>query len=453
MPIVVTFAALAVVGVVVVVSNRIVPTFAAIPAVVGFAIGRSVVVIAGQNSDEPRPTGGFMGTLARAEIDSFRLVAFDVRNSSGFENLSADRVRAPEPLEKYAGFGAWQMRDANWSPDFPTAAEQLDWFWRRDQDESIDAVVAVNEEGVFAILDAIGPITIEDSGEIIDAANARARILEQLYPIGPDGRPFHDTTAKPRTLGPIANAIRQRLARPTPSEIVRLARLMPRLIEEKTVQIWFRDIRLQTAAAAWGVDGALSRGPGDFLAVIDTSVSYTKIGRYLRSSIDYQASVDVAARAILSTVTITYENGYDGVEARKYYPPFYLSRIFDFRRDAFVDSEGTWATWLRVFVPLGAVLHGVSGLDDGSDSTTDADRTVFGGYARIGPGETRRIRFEYVVENTSPSGTYVLRVHRQGGIERTFSAVIRRSDDAGQAEILTANLPLTGDARFAAHLK
>lgn len=428
--------------------SAMVQTARAIPALVGLFAGPTVVVIVGQNGDEPRPTGGFMGTMTRVSIDRFRVESFDVRNSRSFEKATDSPTRPPWPFEKYAGFGAWQLRDANWWPDFATSARQIDWFWQRDQGESLDAVVALTEESAIQALEALGPIPVGESGQVIDAAGLRTTILKQMYPIGDDGRPYYDPDAKPRTLGPMAEALRRRLASPRLSDVPTLIALAARLAETKGVQIWFRDAAIQDAASAVGVAGRLDSGPADSLAVIDTSISYTKIGRYLRSAISYRAEIDDTSRTVLSSVTATYANQYDGNEARKYYPPFYLTRIYDFRTDTFVDDEGVWATWLRLYVPRGAVLRGVGGLDDGPDVAPEADSNVFGGYARIGPGEVRRIRFDYMSPNTNLPGRYALRLHRQPGIVRDFEIEIRHRGRDSDSTILKTSGRLDRDRQF-----
>lgn len=174
-------------------------------AIGGFGQPASVLLI-GQNADEPRPTGGFMGSMGLVSIENGRLRTFDYRNSNEWEDGRAGRVLAPMPLERYGGLGGWLMRDANWSPDFPSSMREIDWFWRRDQPTRPAAAIAFTEETLAILLRATGPVRIPETGEVVDAANVRRWILYQLYPLGPDGRPVYVVGAKTQVLSSLARA-------------------------------------------------------------------------------------------------------------------------------------------------------------------------------------------------------------------------------------------------------
>lgn len=434
-------------------TRLVLSTIAALPRAIaylgGFDAPRSFLLV-GQNADEPRPTGGFMGSFGLASVEGGRLVALDYRNSREFERADAPRILPPAPLERYAGFGTWQMRDANWSPDFPTAMEQLDWFWRRDQGRPLDGAVAFTEEAIVRLLAALGPVTIPETGDVVSADNVRDWILRELYPVGPDGQPYYDPQGKTRTLSSLAALLLERLTKPAPGDLVPLARAAAALAREKHVLLWFRDPALQRLAASWGFAGAVEPADRDYLAVVDTSVSYTKVGTYLRYALDYAVQPVPAGRVLRSSLTLTYENAYDPEVARRVYPPFYLTRLYDPRRDAFVDAEGYWATWLRVYVPNGAVYRGSSGLDEPPAIGDELGKTVFGGYLALGPGERRRIRFEYDTPDTSPTGAYSLLLQRQPGIARAYDIRVFQPNTAHVTSAWSG--VLTGDVAVATSL-
>jgi hypothetical protein len=145
-------------------------------------------------------------------------------------------------------------------------------------------------------------------------------------------------------------------------------------------------------------------------------------------------------------VTVAYENQYDPVEARRYYPPFYLSRLYNPRIDRFEDVEGLWATWLRLYVPDGAVLRGASGVDEYPTIEHELGKTVFGAYVSIGIGERRRLTFEYDVPyRPDLSGAYALFLQRQPGVVRTYRVSLTQANAGGPPGTTTDLGPLDRD--------
>ena len=385
----------------------------------------SNLLVIAQSTDEPRATGGFMGSFGLVTMRNGQIVDFVYRNSSEFEQPNVAHVPPPMPLQRYAGLGGWLMRDANWSPDFPTSIAQLDHFWAREQPTRFDVAITVNEMVLEMLLRATGPIVVPETGETVDAENVRRWILWQLYPLGRDGMPTYQIGAKSEVLSSLGRALTDRLSHPSPGEAVRYARVFARLAGERHVMVWFRDPGLQSLAADWGIDGRVLTTDGDYLAVVDSSVAYTKVAQYVSSTVDYVAEAGFDQRLVGSRVTVTYENRYNRGAARRLYPPLYLALMYNPRLERFEHIEGMWATWLRVLVPNGAVLRGSSGLDEAPAVTYEAGKTVFGAYVAIGEGERRRVSFEYDVPDTRPSGQYSLLVQNQPGLTRTLNIALR----------------------------
>ena len=384
----------------------------------GFGGPRTFAVIS-QSSDEPRPTGGFMGSMGLLTTHDGRVQDFDYRNSLEFDDSRAPLVAPPAPLQRYAGLGGLLLRDANWSPDFATSMEQVDWFFQRDHGVALDGAVALDEDALSVLLAATGPVTIPETGEQVGADDVRRWIAFQLYPLGPDGRPTYSPNAKTQVLSSLSRAVLQRLTHPGLGDVRPFAAAVGQAVREKHVQVWFRSDALERLADAWGAAGLVEDAPGDYLDVVDTSVTVNKIGRYVASRVDYRAEPRPDQGLVHAAVTVTYENRYDAVEARRYYPPFYLSRLYDPRTDRFVDVEGLWATFLRVYAPAGAVLRGSSGLDEPPAVDAELGKSVFGGYVAVGVGERRRVEFEYDLPYRG--GPYQLALQRQPGVLRTVS--------------------------------
>ena len=76
-----------------------------------------------QNSHELRATGGFIAAVGRVSVDGGRLVDFDFQDSYALYSDRSTYPPAPQAMQQYMGIPLLVMRDANWSPDFPTTAQ------------------------------------------------------------------------------------------------------------------------------------------------------------------------------------------------------------------------------------------------------------------------------------------------------------------------------------------
>jgi len=81
--------------------------------------------------------------------------------------------------------GIWIFRDANWSPDFPTAARAMQSLYETDQGVATDGVIALDDVAVGRLLDALGGVELPDYQMRVTSENFLA-LVKQYYgqPIG-----------------------------------------------------------------------------------------------------------------------------------------------------------------------------------------------------------------------------------------------------------------------------
>ncbi|MFZ2803677.1 MAG: DUF4012 domain-containing protein, partial [Patescibacteria group bacterium] len=132
-----------------------------------------------QNSDELRPGGGFIGNVGTMTLDGGNLSEFAFTDVYSIDNPASGvwKEVPPAPISTYLGVKNWYLRDANWSPDFPTSAARLLDFYTREVQAGTgkkiadppNAVLAF-EPGFFqALLQLTGPITV--NGQTYSADN------------------------------------------------------------------------------------------------------------------------------------------------------------------------------------------------------------------------------------------------------------------------------------------
>ena len=145
------------------------------PSLLGVDGARTYLLLA-QNSDELRPTGGFISGVGLLGIDRGDLSQLDFRDSYEVYNPSVDHPLAPPDLERTMGAQMLLLRDVNWSADFPTVAGVAQALYQLDTGTPVDGVVAFDVEAVRRMIAALEPLQLPGYQEPVTSANLIAAI-------------------------------------------------------------------------------------------------------------------------------------------------------------------------------------------------------------------------------------------------------------------------------------
>ncbi|MBD3250921.1 DUF4012 domain-containing protein, partial [Candidatus Uhrbacteria bacterium] len=157
----------------------------------------STYVVVLQNTDEIRPTGGFIGTVGTIEMDNGELnrETFKFEDVYNIDNPAANRgwtEPVPKPITDRMDVKQLFLRDANWSPDYPTSAERMLDFYVREielgtgvRPEMPDGLIAINPPLFEELIRIVGPITVSDGVEDITfEADTFFDVLEYEVEVG-----------------------------------------------------------------------------------------------------------------------------------------------------------------------------------------------------------------------------------------------------------------------------
>ncbi|MBI3969142.1 MAG: DUF4012 domain-containing protein [Chloroflexi bacterium] len=382
--------------------------------------GPRTYLLLGQTEDELRATGGFVGSAGVVTFEHGRLREVDYRSSYEVD-LGAEPLPPPQPLAEYLGFGGWYFRDANWFADFPTSARWARWFWERHHGKPLAGVVAFDQELVRAVLAVVGPVYVPAFGEQIGAHNFKSRTLYWLYQGQTSGpNPQFTPGAKTSFVKSFGEALVQRLSVATPDQLAALVGVAEKALAERHLTILLDDPAVAPLLAENRWDGRLQTPSGDYLAVVDTTASYSKLAPIVDEQLDYEVRLrpDGAAQVRL---TVAYANKYDAATARGTYPLAYLGEYWSRERRRVDFLEGYYASYLRVYTPLGSLFGGSAGFDSPADRYDETGKRVFAAYLSLRSGERRQTRLEYEVPAAAiPSDgalDYRLYVQKQPGTE------------------------------------
>lgn len=274
---------------------RLLPTFLG-------ASGPRTYLLALQNNDDQRGTGGAVLALAvvRVSHGAFTLLRAGSTNELENPKVGEPGLPLPAPVRWYLDATGTIPRlnnGANYSPDFPAVAEAWSMMARRALGYRVDGVLALDP---YAVADAL-----ENEPPLRVAGLPQPITTNTVVPLTENGQyllPGPVQKALPGLL--IAHAFHV-ITHPT--NFLRLSKNLATALSEQRIQVWSSDPAMEAFVSRLGWDGALRRGPGDFLALAQEKRVANKVDWYTRQSIRYDVTV-LPSGAIRSSYTVTLTN-------------------------------------------------------------------------------------------------------------------------------------------------
>ncbi|MCB0082616.1 MAG: DUF4012 domain-containing protein, partial [Caldilineaceae bacterium] len=148
-----------------------------LPEILGVNEPRTYLVLA-QNNHELRATGGFLTSIGRVSLLDGRVVGIEFMDSYDrtISRTDLPLPPAPGPVQEHMNIEIMLLRDANWSPDFPTTAQIARTIYNQQTGRTVDGVIALDLHAVEMFVHALEPLKIEGSDEPLTGAS----VLQQL---------------------------------------------------------------------------------------------------------------------------------------------------------------------------------------------------------------------------------------------------------------------------------
>jgi len=133
---------------------------------------RKKYLVVFQNSDEIRPTGGFMGSMAVVEVFRWKIQKFSPRDVYSFEwdlkKSNYERVSPPRGIDTLtSSFG---LRDANYYINLKDSSETIRFFVEKSGQE-IDGIIYINQNILEDLLKSIWWVEFKKINKKITAEN------------------------------------------------------------------------------------------------------------------------------------------------------------------------------------------------------------------------------------------------------------------------------------------
>ena len=437
-----------------------------LPSLLGAEAPRTYLLVA-QNRDELRATGGYLTGIGTVMIDGGRIHSLAIGDSSVVDDLSKIYPLPPEPLQRYMLAGQWLVRDANWSPDFPTAAAKIQELYTFSTDVKTDGLITFDLAAVARLLGVTGPVHVTGVSEPIGADNVENYIHSAWAPAPGQGMTREWREHRKDFMGELGAAMMAAIQGSSDREmLLALARQTLALMREKHVLLAVDDPRAAPLLSTMGLDGALHPGPGDFLMLVDSNVGFNKVDQSIERNVGYTVDLRDPSTARVE-VNVRYRHTVD--------TPVVCVHQTSYGSEVYEDLQNRcYWDFVRVYAPGGASLLGGSlpptpgaylmgGVGEPGTWTLAAGErgtSVFSGIFVLPTGSAADLRLEYSlpprVLSLHPDGTrvYSLTISKQPGTEAVpvqVSALLplnaRILDAAGWTTVTPERLSWQGKLR------
>ena len=399
------------------------------PLLMGSDQPQSYLILA-QNRDELRATGGFISGIGLLTLQDGAIQQFALGDSYLVDDFSKPYPTPPEPLKRFMLADYWVTRDANWTPDFPTASKQAQALYTLSTGVQTQGVIAFNQLAVKSILEVIGPVQVTGTDQAVSAANVEDFMRQAWAPAPEEGMSQEWWLHRKDFMLQLGNAILGKtLNSGDQVQLLELARTLVRLLDQGQVLVYINDPQVQKALEHGGWDGGLHPGDSDYLYLVDSNVGFNKVDSVIKRSLVYQVDLSDMKQP-LGELSLTYLHNGRGNQTCRQEISYGTGTYQDMQQRCYLDF------W-RVYVPGGSVLlssdaqpvpgemllsgQGWSGQVESMPG--EAGTQVFAGLMMLPPGQTSNIALTYSLPSTiiHPTGInlheYTLRIQLQPGLD------------------------------------
>lgn len=375
-----------------------------------------------QNSDELRPTGGFISSVGLITLDQGRMSLSSFQDSYKADNPNITPGPPPEALARYMQANYLFLRDANWWPAFPTSANQIARYYEQHQSRTIDSVVAIDSQAVAYLFEALGPLDLPAYNERLTAQNFEERLRYYYLP------PNTDTTEEwwlklKEFIGVALNGLLSRLNGASARDYIKVFSWLGKAMTEKHLQVYFNNPALESQLTERALDGAQLNspvGPGinDYWMIAEANVGFNKVNPGIERSASYSLAGGGAGSNLFASLTLTYTNRAGVREGTKAGECIKVAK-YDVSYASMLN--GCYWNYLRVYVPQGSQLRETTGLPAERAPTTSVEnnKTVFATQLVVPPGQSVSVTFNYTLPYLLPASAlsnYQLQVQKQAGV-------------------------------------
>ena len=258
-----------------------------------------------QNSNELRPTGGFIGSYALLELEKGKiknLYIDDIYNPDGqIDERELVTPEPPAPVKDFLKEEKLYLRNANWNPGFPQSAREIQDLYYLITGTRTDGVIAIDLFFAKNMLEVTGPLFLTAYNEEISADNLyeRAQFYSEFnYTNGSDQKRSFLTV-----LG--GKLLEKMFALPT-EKLPRFWGEIHESLEQRHLQVYLSNNSLGAVLQREGWDGSLAATDKDYLYVVNANLGGNKANYFIDNSMKYEVLSETRDGVLRGVLTLSY---------------------------------------------------------------------------------------------------------------------------------------------------
>jgi hypothetical protein len=393
--------------------DQIIPATKVIPSILGYPTQKQYLFLL-ENNTELRPGGGFIGTYGIMKVRSGDIYSLKTDNVYNIDKnaKSLPTITPPAAMQRLLKVPTWYFRDSNWSPDFPTSAQQATYLYQREGGQkNLDGVVAITPTAIAHMIGLVGSIKVAgiEFNEENFVSQLQYQVEQGFLKAGiPEAQ-------RKDIISTMTSELMNRIMNLPISEWKDLFLTINDQLESKQILLYMRDSVAQNVLVQENWAGAIATTVNeDYLMVTDANLASLKTDEVMERHYTYTVAQE--KNGAVATLTIKYRN----------------TGKFDWKTTRY-------NTYIRVYVPSGSVLLSSSGaqLRERSqtpgqvETLTELGKTVFAAFKSIEPGTESELVLKYTlpagVAAQWQAGKYTMVWQKQPGMVRptidvTFNA-------------------------------
>lgn len=400
------------------------PTLGEVPELMGVD-NRQTYLILALNEDELRPGGGFITGVGTLNVMDGKIASMDFEDSYSADDYSLPYPDPPAPLSQFMALDLWVFRDSNWSPDFPTSAQQALALYRPAETVEPKGVFTVDQYAAESIIDIVGPLTIPGYENAVTGSTLVDYIRTAWAPDA-EGINAEWYAKRKSFMSDLTQATVKRIESGA-VDWTRLAAGVVKLIEQRHVQLFIQNEKIAEFLYKQRWDSRLLLPAHDHFTFVEANVGYNKASKRIDRRLVYD--VDLTQTPPIANVILTLkhqvQNQLPCIAEAEMYPTYEQS------------MEKCYWAYLRFYVPEDALLldasqhpipaeHVLTGQSwKGVMGITQAEEgkaTVFEQAVLVPTASQKEVHFSYnlpadtVIEQASGLSVYKLTLQKQAGL-------------------------------------
>lgn len=385
-----------------------------------------------QNSNEIRATGGFIGSYALVDLKNGEILKTDIPAGGTYDLAGGfyKNIESPMPLKLLTN--KWEIQDANWFLSFSKSAQKISNFFESGFNGStVDGVIAINSNALVDLLELTGDIQLDKYNTILTKDN----IIDEIQGIIKNNR---NKTNKPKEIiVDLFAVVSDKLFNLDNSDLMKSITLLNKIIEEKNILAYFKDLDNEQISEDINISGNIvnTNSEEDYLSINYSNVGASKTSQIIKRSVKYNTKI-LTTGEVYATLEIT--NSYPkelelldrNIDYIRVYTPknSILEYASGFSEDIIIkDSIYPYQEKDKDLDPINT--YKIKDLNTNTITYNDENKTIFGNFLYLDPGETKTIILKYklpfkldynkIKSRIKQNNFYSLYIQSQPGINKT----------------------------------